>query len=632
METRQLRKRISGEDVIEAVFAEDSDDGLIDDDHDVDWEPMWNADIQQFPVENSRTDSEHSDGKHGEDASLQTPTMSVLSDASNSTTECNVSTSAILMTPRKLKRIPKDTPSTSTPFIQRQISKKIKPSANNIIWNAEKDNAFSNTVPIFTGIHQVNLKLEKSEPIDVFSQFFTAELLDYIVYQSNLYAMQQDISSPLNLTRGELMIFLGINIIMTYIRYPRVRMYWSQDPGLRCSMVADSMSVNRFEKIRRNLHFADNDSHETQCTDKLWKIRPVLVSLQQSFQAAVDPEECQSVDEMMIPFTGQSSLKQYIRSKPKPWGYKVWVRSGVSGYVYDFEFYQGANGERPAAELGLCADVVMRLCDGLAGKGHKVYFDNLFTTIELMKALRTQQIYAVGTLRKNRMMGASESLPNDKNMKTRGSMAVATSDCNITVVKWNDNNFVHTASTYAGIHPVGSVQRWDKSAKEKVEVARPNAIEIYNKHMGGVDLTDFLISCYRHTLKHKRWYLRIFFHFLNIGITNSWIICKWLDPSTKIDLLGFRSRVAASLMQAGKHMMTRKGRGRPISIPDQTSTKLTKTDRSTILDFSLGHWPTKVIQKNASRCKNQSCKRKTRYMCSICKQYLCPECFEEYHK
>ena len=118
------------------------------------------------------------------------------------------------------------------------------------------------------------------------------------------------------LTKGEIFIFLGINITMTYIRYPRLRMYWSSDPSVRCNIIADAMGVNRFESIRRYLHFTDNNAHDDNSDDKLWKIRPVLEHLRKVFGSAVDAEECHSIDEQMIPFTGKSSLKQYIKSKP----------------------------------------------------------------------------------------------------------------------------------------------------------------------------------------------------------------------------------------------------------------------------------------------------------------------------
>ena len=43
------------------------------------------------------------------------------------------------------------------------------------------------------------------------------------------------------------------------------------------------------------------------------------------------------VDEQMIPFKGQHSLKVYMKSKPSKWGYEVWVLARASGYVHDFQ-------------------------------------------------------------------------------------------------------------------------------------------------------------------------------------------------------------------------------------------------------------------------------------------------------
>ena len=174
----------------------------------------------------------------------------------------------------------------------------------------------------------------------------------------------------------------------------------------------------------------------------------------------MDAEGCHSIGEQMIPFTGQSSLKQYIKSKPKNGDTKYGFAPG-SQAMYMTEFYQRA-GNRPDKVLGLSADVVVRLSQSLAGKCHKVYFDNLFTTLPLLKHLREEKIYAVGTLRKNRLMGAESVLASDKDLKERGAASYATNEEDITIVKWNDNNFVHTASTFAGMQPVDTVKRWDK--------------------------------------------------------------------------------------------------------------------------------------------------------------------------
>lgn len=50
-----------------------------------------------------------------------------------------------------------------------------------------------------------------------------------------------------------------------------------------------------------------------------------------------------SVDEMMVPCKGKKagSLRQYLPSRPNKWEFKIFVRAGVSGFVYDFMVYTG---------------------------------------------------------------------------------------------------------------------------------------------------------------------------------------------------------------------------------------------------------------------------------------------------
>ena len=129
--------------------------------------------------------------------------------------------------------------------------------------------------------------------------------------------------------------------------------------------------------------------------DKLWKLRPWLDSFREKCLQVV-PEEHNSVDEMMIPFKGRfSSIKQYMRGKPHPWGFKVWVRTGISGMMCDFDVYQGStNGIRAKSELGLSGDVVMKLASTLPeGQNYKIYADNFFTSVRLIEKLVERGIH-----------------------------------------------------------------------------------------------------------------------------------------------------------------------------------------------------------------------------------------------
>ena len=60
-------------------------------------------------------------------------------------------------------------------------------------------------------------------------------------------------------------------------------------------------------------------------------------------------QDCFRQIEMMVPYKGTraGNLRQYIRSKPHKWGFKLFTRAGVSGIVYDFIAYAGKSTFRP---------------------------------------------------------------------------------------------------------------------------------------------------------------------------------------------------------------------------------------------------------------------------------------------
>ena len=154
------------------------------------------------------------------------------------------------------------------------------------------------------------------------------------------------------------------------------------------------------------MHFVNNYSLDPKNADRFVKVRPCLDALKKTFRSALNPKEFQSVDEMMIPYKGRLSIKQCFPKKPKPWGVKVWVRAGFSEYMYNFEPYQGpAGGRGEISQLGMAGDVVMRLCEDIQDKNHKVFSDNIFCTIPLLKALELQRIYGTDTCRSNRLHG-----------------------------------------------------------------------------------------------------------------------------------------------------------------------------------------------------------------------------------
>ena len=86
----------------------------------------------------------------------------------------------------------------------------------------------------------------------------------------------------------------------------------------------------------------------------------------------------EAIDEHMIKFKGQHSMKQYRPLKLIKKGFKMWCRNdSATGYLFQFDIYIGKKENR---EGGLGENVAMQLSRSLVGTNVKLYFDNFFTT------------------------------------------------------------------------------------------------------------------------------------------------------------------------------------------------------------------------------------------------------------
>ena len=95
----------------------------------------------------------------------------------------------------------------------------------------------------------------------------------------------------------------------------------------------------------------------------------------------------------------------------------------------------------------------------------------------------------------------------------------------ISATKWMDNRSVILLSNYHNPSVVQQIYRRVKGSKEKVKVSCPAVIREYNTYMGGVDLCDQMKVSYEVDRRSKvRFYLRVFFDFLDISVVNSKIM------------------------------------------------------------------------------------------------------------
>ena len=71
-----------------------------------------------------------------------------------------------------------------------------------------------------------------------------------------------------------------------------------------------------------------------------------------------------SIDEGMIQFNGRLFFKQYMKSKPTPWGIKVWCGADpTSGHLLDFNVYTG-KAQQPMKDMYniFCQEISAYVC------------------------------------------------------------------------------------------------------------------------------------------------------------------------------------------------------------------------------------------------------------------------------
>lgn len=139
----------------------------------------------------------------------------------------------------------------------------------------------------------------------------------------------------LNLNLFELNVWLGINFVMSSLKFPKIRMYWERKWGV--PLIADAMSWDRYFTLRSSLKVVSYNeiSREERVSDRIWKVRPLVIELSKDVRNNHATKTCH----LMIPFSGACPIKQYVPNKPNPVGLKV--LSNPSGIVCNLFVYEG---------------------------------------------------------------------------------------------------------------------------------------------------------------------------------------------------------------------------------------------------------------------------------------------------
>ena len=199
-------------------------------------------------------------------------------------------------------------------------------------------------------------------------------------------------NQKLTVTKNDINCFLGILILSGYVSMPRCRLMWKNASDTRHELVSNAIRRDKFQVILTNFHFADKNY--LNYADKFSKIRPLLKHLNKKFLENTLVEEFYSFDKSMCEYYGRHGCKQFLKSKPIHFCFKILCGTTTLGYLVWFDPYQQKKVTSPVekrSSFGLGGDLVYSFADVLPSHIQKEFhlcFDNFFTSVKLLSALK----------------------------------------------------------------------------------------------------------------------------------------------------------------------------------------------------------------------------------------------------
>ena len=102
---------------------------------------------------------------------------------------------------------------------------------------------------------------------------------------------------------------------------------------------------------------------------------------------------------------------------------------------------------------------------------HEIYFDNFFTSYDLLKKLAESGIKVIGTIRSNRIRQCPLTDHKTFAKQSRESLDYS-NDREVFICRWNDYAVVTVASNHQTHEPISNTKRYSKSVKKKIDVTQ----------------------------------------------------------------------------------------------------------------------------------------------------------------
>ncbi|XP_054259986.1 piggyBac transposable element-derived protein 4-like [Macrosteles quadrilineatus] len=496
---------------------------------------------------------------------------------------------------------------------------------------------------VFGGNSEYKFNLPRTaQPIDFFSSYLNDEILAVMVDETNRNAAQvlQKIrlngSSRLRTWRDtnveEMKKFLGLLLYMGLVPMPRITDYWSRRLLYRNLVANRVMSRNRFQLLLRFWHFNNNDNLDQE--GRLAKILPLVSHLNQCFKRNKNPGEDLVIDESMIPFRGRLIFRQYLPQKAHKYGIKVFKVCDTTGYTLKTKVYMG-KGTGIDEGSSLAMSVVMDLINDYLDKGHTLYIDNFYTSLDLANVLLTRQTHLVGTVIANRAwFPHKKTIPPNLTLGT-GEMSCLEYPNGTTYTRWVDKREVRIMSTkHTNVY-----EDTGKRSRNGTPILKPQVVVHYHKAKMGIDLSDQMSSYSSAVRKSMRWYHKIAEEMLlGTAVVNAWLGYKEAVGATGqaakrhvYSITTFREKVAYALLGLRDEEID------PVRVTGHHHLTETAQFEGEGRNKRRVRRHCKICYQQAQNAGGRETARKSKKVNTFCetcpqKPFLCKDCFRNTHK
>ena len=520
-----------------------------------------------------------------------------------------------------------------------------------------KRNNFANNKPFIQNISSI--VLDNATYTMMFLLFFPKVLTRIVLQHTNENLRKKNHEE---MTLGELLTFIGIQLFMSTLTGFKKRDFWSSAPitiehgaPYRFNWF---MSLYRYEAILESLAFTGRRAPEF--VDRFWEVREMIEVWNKNMEDVFSPGWITCLDESMSIWFNRYTCPGwvYCPRKPHPFGNEYHdICCGISGILFRILIVEGKDkpsndvGGREFDQFGSTTALLLECCKTIFYTGRVVILDSGFCVLKALTKLREYGVYASAVMKKRRYWPTLvkgdliEETMNDEEIGTCKAISGKLDGVKYNIFCMKDSKFIMKIMTTYGTLNVENGQaetsrRLSDGNSKKFKYTECFANHYKYRH--GVDDHNNLrhkVPSIEDSWRTKRWAVRVFSFILAISEVNAFLAYRYFiwnkNLQPELTLIEFRRKLALQLIRnehrkrdlVEKGLLDEQQRKSKRNHGQIAHTLLTAPDHASF--FSNDRWTCHAQTKYPQYvCRAPGCKRRIRTYCQCNPgHWLCDRCF-----